>query len=239
MLRRLIGENIDLVILPHENLWNIRIDPGQVEQVLTNLVVNARDAMPDGGTITIETGNETPEEEFRMKHPWLIPGDYVSLTVSDTGTGMDPETVSRIFEPFFTTKEQGKGTGLGLSTCYGIVKQNGGGILADSEPGRGTSIRIYLPRTDEEKEEALRELDRVPPDGFNLVMTDVIMPRMGGKELHDRIREKIPGMKVLFMSGYTDNSIVHHGILDTGPAFIQKPFKSDDLAKKVRRLLDG
>ncbi|MBN1290729.1 MAG: PAS domain S-box protein [Candidatus Latescibacteria bacterium] len=287
MLRRLIGEDLELLTLTAEDLWLVNVDPGQIEQVLTNLVVNARDAMPDGGKLTIETLNVTLDEEYTNNHNDTHVGDFVMLAVSDTGVGMDEKTVSHIFEPFFTTKETGKGTGLGLSTCYGIVKQNKGNIWVYSEPGLGTAIKVYLPKSEflpdrESKkierikipagtetvlvvedeptvlkmttrilrnagytvyeatngEEALRGLHDKTFDNVDLLITDVIMPRMGGKELHSRMQKQFGGIKILFMSGYTDNSIVHHGILESGLSYIQKPFSPDMLIKKVRQALD-
>jgi len=287
MLKRIVGEDIEIVTVPAENLWNVKVDPGQIEQVLTNLVVNARDAMPEGGKLTIETANVDLDDEYCQTHADTIPGSYVMMAVSDTGVGMDEETAALVFEPFFTTKETGKGTGLGLSTCYGIVKQNNGNIWVYSEPGQGTTIKVYLPRSIEKEtgfsetkepddsfrgtetilvaedepsvrkmtvrilqergyavyeasngEEALRLVLREEPGEIHLLLTDIIMPRMGGKELYSRIKNMIPGIRVLFMSGYTDNSIVHHGVLEDGVAFLQKPFTPSDVVKKVRHVLD-
>ena len=273
MLRRLIGEDIEYVTLATDNLWNVNVDPGQIEQVLTNLVVNARDAMPMGGKLTIETSNMTLDKRYVDSHRYVEPGEYVMLAVSDNGVGMDDETKSHIFEPFYTTKEIGKGTGLGMSTCYGIVKQNKGNIWVYSEPGHGTTIKVYLPRVVEKEsssfiteklnelpvgsgnilvvedesmvrdmvvrtlkdkgytifsasngEEALRIVKSENLSRINLLITDVIMPIMGGKELYDNLHEMFPDLKVLYMSGYTDDSIVHHGVLESGLAFLQKPF---------------
>ena len=286
MLRRLINENIELVAIPGENLWPVMIDPGQMEQVLTNLVVNARDAMPEGGKLTIETDNVYLDEEYTRTHNEVEPGDYVKMTVSDTGTGMDREIQTHIFEPFFTTKEVGKGTGLGLSTCYGIVKQNNGSIWVYSEPGHGTSMKIYLPKTEKNSsdemsakpseelakgtetilvvedeplvrnmiirslqkqgyktleashgEEAIATINNCD-SGIDLIISDLIMPRMGGKELSEYLANNNPNIKTLFMSGYTDNTIVHHGKLDDGISFIQKPFSPSGILKKVRQMLD-
>ncbi|MHB9061020.1 MAG: response regulator [Desulfobacteria bacterium] len=290
MLRRLLGEDISLVTVLDGVGGKVMADPGQIEQVIVNLAVNARDAMPDGGTITIETAaNVELDDAYARTHDGASPGPHVMLAVSDTGCGMDAETLSRVFEPFFTTKEKGKGTGLGLSTVYGIVKQSGGCIYAYSEPGSGTAMKIYLPcvtgdavREDDEREsesgdrlhgsetillvedeetlrklaseilqangytvlaaengeEALRRLHNSP--GIpNLLVTDVVMPRMGGRELSDRIKAVYPGTRVLYMSGYTDNAIVHHGVLDPGVSYLQKPFSPKTLARKVREVLDA
>jgi two-component system, cell cycle sensor histidine kinase and response regulator CckA len=289
LLRPLIGEDIDLVIAPSADLWKTKADPGQIEQVIMNLAVNARDAMPRGGKLIIETRNASLDDAYRRGHANVQPGEYVMLAVSDTGCGMDAETQSRIFEPFFTTKEKGKGTGLGLSTVYGIVKQSGGYVFAYSEPGRGTSFKIYLPRVSEaaaleedapatvprsrhhgtetlllvEDEESVRELVReaLEARGYNicsarngnqalamserqdlkldLLITDVVMPGMGGRELAKCLASLRPTLKVLYLSGYTEDAIVHHGVLDPGTAFLQKPFTLDALACKVREVLDG
>jgi len=287
MLRRLIGEDIELLTRTHEGLWPVRIDPGQVEQVLTNLVVNARDAMPGGGTLIIETGNAIFDEEYVKNHMGSTPGEYVMMAVSDTGTGMDERTKQHIFEPFFTTKEKWKGTGLGLSTCYGIVKQNNGFIWVYSEPGHGTTMKIYLPRVHDapqdetgkeepgdlsggietillvedepsvrkmisrtlsEKgyrmieaangEEALRLMEERKIGEIHLVIADVIMPRMGGRELVEKAKLHFPGVKALYISGYTDNSIVNHCVLPPGRNFLQKPFSTAALIHKVRQVLN-
>jgi len=287
MLRRLIGEDIELLTCTHEELWPVRIDPGQVEQILTNLVVNARDAMPGGGMIIIETGNVVFDEEYVKNHMGSIPGEYVMMAVSDTGMGMDERTKQHIFEPFFTTKGKWKGTGLGLSTCYGIVKQNNGFIWVYSEPGHGTTMKIYLPRVHEtpgfetekdelveisggmetillvedepsvrkmifrtlsEKgyrvmeasngEEALRLIEERNTGEIHLVIADVIMPRMGGRDLIERVKRYFPGLKVLYISGYTDNSIVNHCMLPPGRNFLQKPFSTAALIHKVRQVLN-
>jgi PAS domain S-box-containing protein len=287
LLRRLIGEDIGLRAVLDPDLGSVKADPGQIEQIIMNLAVNARDAMPKGGKLTIETKNVVLDEEYSRNHISVSPGHYVMLAVTDTGTGMDSETQARIFEPFFTTKEAGKGTGLGLSTVYGIVKQSGGNIWVYSELGRGTTFKIYLPRVDEgaqeprpnfamarsaqgsetvllaEDEEAVRKLalQVLQMNGYqvleaanggaallicerqkepiHLLITDVIMPEMSGRELADRLAKLRPEMKVLFMSGYTDNAIVHQGVLDAGANFIQKPFPTDALARKVREVLDA
>jgi two-component system cell cycle sensor histidine kinase/response regulator CckA len=287
MLRRLIGEDLELQTLLHPKLGSVKADPGQIEQVLMNLAVNARDAMPRGGKLTIETKNVHHEDDYGKKHIAIVPGAYVLLAVSDTGEGMDDQTQARVFEPFFTTKEAGKGTGLGLSTVYGIVKQSGGNIWVYSELGIGTTFKIYLPRTDQgaqeyrrsveveemltgtatvllaEDEEMVRELARQVlemcgykvltaangslaltvceqhPEPIDLLITDVVMPVIGGRELSARLTEIRPEMKVLYMSGYTDDAIVHQGVLDEGTNFIQKPFSTHALARKVKEVLKG
>jgi len=289
MLTRVIGEDIDLVMVPAALLGAVRADAGQIEQVIMNLAVNARDAMPSGGKLTIETSNVSLDEDYARFHAPLQPGEYVMLAISDTGAGMDSETQSRIFEPFFTTKGP-KGTGLGLSTVYGIVKQSGGYIWVYSEPGKGTTFKIYLPRVAEkaespaqvavpadtsvtepgtetillvEDEANLRYLARqflekqgyrvieaadgavamqiaVAHEGMiHLLLTDVIMPGMNGRELAQRISELRPNTKVLYMSGYTENVIGHNGTLDAGVRLLQKPFNLRDLKSKVREVLDS
>jgi len=287
MLRRLIGEEIDLVTILETEPWPVKADPGQVSQVVMNLAVNARDAMKGAGKLTIETANVFLGEEHCRGLENMKPGPYVLLAVSDTGSGMSRETMERIFDPFFTTKETGKGTGLGLATVYGIVKQSKGYVFVYSEPGKGATFKIYFPRTDEREEpssgttppavlprgeetvlvvdddEGIRRLSaefleksgyrvlraadgedalRVV-EGFDgevaLVITDVVMPRMGGKALFQHLRTLRPGMKVLYMSGYTDNAIVHQGVLEEGTAFLQKPFTMEALARKVREVLDA
>jgi PAS domain S-box-containing protein len=287
MLQRLIGESVELSTSQDARLGTVKADPGQIEQVIMNLVINARDAMPRGGKLTIETANVELDEEYARHHVSVAPGSYVMLAVSDTGTGMDPATQARVFEPFFTTKAPGKGTGLGLSTVFGIVKQSGGNIWIYSEIGRGTSFKIYLPRVDEaaqayrriperaeslqgtetvlvlEDDNNLRRLSRTILNLFgyqvleassgaeamalceshagpiHLLATDVVMPGMSGGEAAERLAQLRPEMKVLFMSGYTDDIIVHQGVLDPGANFIQKPFGPDDLARKVREVLEG
>ncbi len=289
MLTRMIGEDIDLVMLPGADLGAVRADAGQIEQVIMNLAVNARDAMPSGGKLTIETTNVSLDEDYARYHAPLKRGDYVMLAISDTGAGMDSETQSHIFEPFFTTKGP-KGTGLGLSTVYGIIKQSGGYIWVYSEPGKGTTFKIYLPRIPEtiqspvhvaaaadtavaepgtetillvEDEANLRYLARqflekqgyrvieaadgavamqiaVAHEGvIHLLLTDVIMPGMNGRELAQRICEIRPNVKVLYMSGYTENVIGHNGMLDAGVRLLQKPFNLRDLNAKVREVLDS
>ena len=286
MLRRLIGEDIDLVTVLEPALWHVRADPGQLEQVILNLAVNARDAMPNGGKLTIETGNVELDEGYASRHVAVKPGSFVLLAVSDTGMGMDEATRSRMFEPFFTTKEQGEGTGLGLATVYGIVKQSGGNIWCYSEPGQGTAFKIYLPRVDEaveslepappaaepqrgtetvllvEDEDELRSVAREilemygyavleaqrPDDALliaerhsgpiHVLVTDVVMPKMNGRDLARRLAPLRPETRVLYISGYTDEAIVRHGVLDPGTAFLEKPFTPDELARKVREVLD-
>jgi PAS domain S-box-containing protein len=287
LLRPLIGEDIEVVVNGAANLGRTKADPGQVEQVIMNLAVNARDAMPSGGKLIIETRNVDLDNSYQRAHANVKPGRYVMLAVSDTGCGMDPETQLRIFEPFFTTKEKGKGTGLGLSTVYGIVKQSGGYVFAYSELSRGTTFKIYLPRVDEaaaehlpewharlalrgsesillvEDEESVRELiaEALQAQGYNvlvagngqealalaasancridLMITDVVMPGMSGRELATRLVQSRSEMRVLYLSGYTEDAIVHHGVLDPGTAFLQKPFSLDALACKVREVLDS
>jgi PAS domain S-box-containing protein len=287
MLRRLIGEDIELVAKLDPDLGKVMADPGQIEQVLVNLIVNARDAMPRGGNLTIETENVELDEEYGSKHVGVSPGKYVVLAVSDNGEGMCEEVRRKVFEPFFTTKEKGKGTGLGLSTVYGIVKQSGGNIWVYSEPGRGTTFKVYLPQVESrvkkpdeqvvesaprggtetillvEDEEVVRGLARriLEQAGYsvvetgkaaealhfceehaaevNLLLTDVVMPEMSGQELAAQLKSQCPDLKTLFMSGYTDEAIVHHGVLDSCVEFIQKPFTPAALVRKVREVLDS
>jgi len=286
MLHRIIGEHIDLRAVLEPTLGNVSADPGQIEQIILNLVVNARDSMPEGGKLTLETDNVFLDEEYVKNHVGAQVGPHVMLAVTDTGHGMDQQTLSRIFEPFFTTKELGKGTGLGLSTVYGIVKQSGGNIWVYSEPSRGTTFKVYLPRVDDaadeykrtieetklaegtetillvEDEAMLRKLARQTLKGYGyqileasngdeaiavarqyegeiqLLLTDVIMPGRNGRELSNCLLESRPKLRVLFMSGYTDDAIVHQGVLDESANFIQKPFPPDSLAQKVRAVLD-
>jgi len=288
MLRRLIGEDIELVTVLDPALGRVKADPGQIEQVLMNLAVNARDAMPQGGKLTIETMNAYLDEDYARRHVDVQPGPYVMLAVSDTGVGMDAGTQAHLFEPFFTTKQVGQGTGLGLSTVYGIVKQSNGHIWVYSEPGHGTTFKIYLPMVEEvvelaeertpvaaisqtgveavllvEDNDDVRDLARrvllqhgysvlEARDGeeallicerhegpVHLLVTDVVMPGgLSGRQLAERLAALYPGMKVLYMSGYTDNAIVHHGVLGPGMAFLQKPFSPDVLVCKVREVLD-
>ncbi|MFH0964639.1 MAG: PAS domain S-box protein [Planctomycetota bacterium] len=286
MLPRVLREDIDLRFLPADDLGNVKADPGQIAQVLINLAVNARDAMPEGGRLTIETANVTLGPDYAKSHAMVPPGPYVRLAVSDTGCGMDKQTRERLFEPFFTTKERGKGTGLGLSTIFGIVKQHNGYIWVYSEPGQGTTFRIYLPRLDEpaplsrpeapsrplkgtetillvEDEEAVRDVSArvLSAQGYRvlaaasadeakklfaqheedvaLLLTDVILPRESGPVLYEELAGRRPALKVLYMSGYTDNAVVHHGVLEAGVSFIGKPFGSEDLGRAVRKALDG
>ncbi len=286
MLQRLIGEDIDLVWKPGAFLWMVKMDPSQLDQILANLCVNARDAIAGVGKVTIETGMKTFDHEYCEAHPGFVPGDFVLLEVSDDGCGMDKETLKNLFEPFFTTKETGKGTGLGLAIIYGIIKQNNGFINVYSEPGQGSSFKIYLPRclsAEEtssvstagaptpggtetillvEDEPAILRMTRMmlerkgyvvlsagtPAEAIRvaekyegkiqLLMTDVVMPGMNGRDLSLHLRSLYPDLKHLFMSGYTANIIAHQGILDEGVAFIQKPFSMKDLAEKVREVLD-
>src|SRR6266513_2056665 len=282
LLERLIGEDVRLTTVLAPDLGVVKADPGQLEQIIINLAVNARDAMPTGGRLTIEAANVDMDEAYVRGHAPASPGRYVMLALSDTGIGMDEQTKARIFEPFFTTKEPGKGTGLGLATVYGIVKQSGGFIGVYSEPGHGATFKVYLPRGEQasepvaapqpparalggtetillaEDEAAVRNLARrvlekhgytllraaTGRDGvrlaeqhgspIDLLVTDVVMPEMGGRELAQRLTTRQPTLKVLYLSGYTDDAIVHHGVLDAGVAFLQKPFKPDELVRKIR-----
>jgi two-component system cell cycle sensor histidine kinase/response regulator CckA len=287
MLRRLIGEDIELATTLTGDVAQINADPGQIEQVLMNLVVNARDAMPGGGKITIETAHVEIDKAYAGMHVAVQPGPYAMLAVSDTGSGMDADTRKHIFEPFFTTKEQGKGTGLGLSMVYGIVKQSGGNIWVYSEPDQGTVFKIYLPTAAQEAgalradaeysallggsetillvedEPQIRQMafEFLSERGYNvlmssdgiaalgmleqdqqpihLILTDVVMPQMSGRELAERLVILKPESKVLYMSGYTNDAIINHGVLDAGTWFIQKPFSPEALARKVREVLDS
>ncbi|MFO0665396.1 MAG: ATP-binding protein [Polyangiaceae bacterium] len=286
MLARVIGEDIEFKLPMAPKLAKVKADPGQIEQVLMNLVVNARDAMPTGGKLTIETSNVELDASYAQEQEGVTPGPYVMMAVSDTGTGIDKATQAHVFEPFFTTKEVGKGTGLGLSTVFGIVKQSGGNIRLYSEPGVGTSFKIYLPRAEGktdwklansestqeargtetillvEDEDQVRGvavgilkragyhvlearspaeallIDEQHPTKIHLLLTDVVMPKMNGRLLAERIGSTRAGIKTIFMSGYTDNVVVQHGVLDSGASFLQKPFTPDSLTRKVRQVLD-
>jgi PAS domain S-box-containing protein len=287
MLTRMIGEDIQLVAALMPRLGRVKADPGQIEQVIVNLAVNARDAMPQGGKLTIETANVELDENFARRHVVVKPGQYVMLAASDTGCGMDAETQKRIFEPFFTTKERGKGTGLGLATVYGIVKQSGGSIWVYSEVGRGTTFKMYLPRVEEEPDAVLPGTVRAAPlkgtetillveddtplrkltlailrhGGYDvlsaasreealqlcgrhqgpihLMLTDVVMPGRSVREFVEQLASTRPAMKVLHMSGYTDDTVVRHGVMEQSVAFLQKPFTTHSLLRKVREVLDA
>jgi two-component system cell cycle sensor histidine kinase/response regulator CckA len=286
MLRRLVGEDVELRLTLVRDAGNVRADSGQLQQVIVNLVVNARDAMPTGGKLLIETADADLTEQYAELHQAVIPGRYVMLAVSDTGVGMDAQTKARIFEPFFTTKEKGKGTGLGLSTVYGIVKQSGGYVWVYSEPGHGTTFKVYLPRVDApaepqappreaatltgtetillaEDDEILRPLTKgllaklgytvldaesaeqalavagARQGPIHLLVADVVMPGASGRELARRLAQSRPETRVLYVSGYTDDAIVHHGMLEPGLKFLQKPFTPATLARKVREVLDA
>jgi CheY-like chemotaxis protein len=286
MVRHLIGEDIEVVTTLPSGLGAVRCDPAQLEHVIMNLCVNARDAMPKGGKLIIETANVELDQAYSDTHLAVTPGPYVMLAVSDTGCGMDAHTRAHIFEPFFTTKEPGKGTGLGLATVYGIVKQSGGNIWVYSEPGVGTTFKIYLPRVvapaelpqpmlirasqpqgsetillveDEEsirtlvlgilRKQGYKVLEAASPQQaleisariegvIHLLLTDVVMPHMNGREVAEQVTAARPSTKVLYMSGYTDQAISHHGILNPGVPFLQKPFTPEALTEKVRKVLD-
>lgn len=287
LIRRLIGEDLDVAVVLEPELWYVHADPSQLEQVILNLVVNARDAMPRGGKLTLETANVELGADYAKRHVDVEPGPYVMLAISDTGHGMDSETRERIFEPFFTTKDKEKGTGLGLSMVYGIVQQSGGHIWVYSEPGEGTTFKIYLPRAADdtrpaeesviqhsslqgtetvllvEDDDLVRGLARrvLTKNGYqvlearnagealllcerhqgaiDLMVSDVIMPQMNGPELVQRLTRVKPEMRVLYMSGYTDNAILHRHVLSPATAFLQKPFTPEDLARKVREVLEA
>jgi CheY-like chemotaxis protein len=288
MLRRTLRENVELRILHSGEPCPVRADVGQLGQIVLNLAVNAQDAMPDGGTLLIETARVVLDASYCARHVDATAGPHAMLTVTDTGCGMDPDTRSRVFEPFFTTKEQGKGTGLGLATVHGIVRQHGGTIWLYSEPRHGTTFEIYLPLVEGaeiapatsrpleptaakragtvmvvEDDAMVRRLvseilagagctvlAAASPDEclerlarhqgpLHLLVTDVIMPRLNGKELYGEVARHFPGIKVLYMSGYTRNVIAHHGVLEDGVSFLQKPFSVDALLTRVSALLDG
>jgi two-component system cell cycle sensor histidine kinase/response regulator CckA len=285
MLRRLLGAHIKLTVLPGAGPWRVRVNPGELEQVLMNLAVNARDAMPEGGNLTIETKKVELDDDYASAHHDVVAGSYVMLAVSDTGTGIDKDTLARIFEPFFTTKDMTKGTGLGLATVFGIVKQSAGHIWVYSEPGVGTTFRVYFPRTDAapEAQQSMRPVAEVgrgtetillvedddhvravargilrkngyvvleAPNGgealliceqhraiIHLLLTDVVLPRMSGRQLAERLGASRPEMKVLFMSGYTDDAILQHGILNSDVEYLQKPITPSSLTRKIREVL--
>jgi CheY-like chemotaxis protein len=289
MLRRIIGEDITLKTTLADDLWPLKVDPSQLDQVLMNLVVNARDAMPDGGRLTIETSNVSLDEAYAAQHMDAQPGDHVLLVISDTGVGIDEDTRAHLFEPFFTTKERGEGTGLGLSTVFGIVRQGGGHIQVLSQPGQGTTFRIYLPRAEgiadeaapqlrsplsddllygsetvlvAEDETAVRDLAvnvlescgyqvlaaRSGPEALqigeehegaiHMLIADMVMPQMSGRELAERLLLVRPDIRVLYISGYADQEITHQGILAPGTHFLPKPFTVEDFTRKVRETLD-
>ena len=286
MLQRLIGEDIQLTATLEPRIGRVIVDPGQFSQIVMNLAVNARDAMPQGGTLTIATANVFIEPEYARQHVGILPGAYVLTTVSDNGSGMSEDIKQHIFEPFFTTKEVGRGTGLGLATAYGIVKQSGGSIEVSSEEGTGTTFRVFLLRVTAaidvsnkkqvplamsggtetillvEDEDLVRNLSRhiLEECGYkvieaingiealqicarqgpiDLLLTDVVMPQMGGRELSEKLRETIPDVRILFTSGYTDDEVVKHGVIEIDTNFIQKPFTPESLAQKVRKVLDN
>ncbi|HEY1534156.1 MAG TPA: ATP-binding protein, partial [Polyangiaceae bacterium] len=285
LLRRLLGEDIELEVKLARDLGTVLADAGQVEQVIMNLVVNARDAMPKGGRLTIETANVEVDESGAPSPARVKPGRYVSFAIADSGSGMDEATLARAFEPFFTTKRIGKGTGLGLSTVYGIIKQSDGEVQVKSQPGIGTTFSVYLPRKDAplaepplkarsvaksgnetvlivEDEDGIRALTAriLRNAGYtvlaaenggealalvekhtgkvDLLLTDVVMPQMSGRQIAERLASIQPGLKVLYMSGYTDEIIDHHGVLDAGMRLIGKPFVAADMTRKVRAVLD-
>jgi PAS domain S-box-containing protein len=286
-LRHVIGEQIELVMVPAPDLGSVKVDPGQFEQMMVNLAINARDAMPNGGKLILETSNVTLTQDYAYQHAGMTPGRYVMVAISDTGAGMTDEVKAHLFEPFFTTKGMTAGTGLGLSTVYGIVKQSSGYALVYSELGHGTTFKIYLPRSEEEADirprpevigsvprgdetvllveneplvrglasrvlreqgyklleaangfEAMRVAQMHAEEQIHLLLTDVLMPGMNGRELAESLGPLLPKMKVLYMSGYTDQAIVYHGFLEKGMNYIEKPFRVDALARKVREVLD-
>jgi CheY-like chemotaxis protein len=286
LLRRMIGEDILLTTVLDPNISRIKVDPGQLGQILMNLAVNARDAMPQGGKLTVETSDVQLDDAYAAQHADCNPGRYVKLVVSDNGSGMTPEVKAHVFEPFFTTKGPGRGTGLGLATVYGIVKQSGGSIDLYTEPGHGTTFKIYLPAVDEplspsahgqpaakviggtetvlvvEDEDAVRAFAALAlqmqsytvlqaesgkralqiigkqPGHIDLLVTDVVMPGLNGRELAQALGVRYPNLKVLYVSGYTDDAIIRHGILEEEVAFLNKPYTAQSLARKVREVLD-
>jgi CheY-like chemotaxis protein len=286
MLHRLLGEDVDLRTLLGGDVWKVKVDQGKMEQVIMNLAINARDAMPEGGSLLLETHNALLDESYVREHPEVKPGEYVLISVSDTGHGIEAGMLERIFEPFFTTKEQGKGTGLGLSMVYGIVKQSDGHIACYSTVGQGTTFKVYLPRTEVDEEsptavefqksevsahetilvveddDAVRHFTEtiLKKSGYNVwsarsgvdavdysskstepidvLITDVVMPGMNGREVARRVLVHHPQIRVLFTSGYTTNAIVHHGLLEEGLEFLQKPFSKKELLIRVRALLE-
>ena len=285
MLRRLIGEDVQLVMSLDKNAGNIKADPNHIEQAIVNLAVNSRDAMPNGGRLTIETGNVQIDENYVKTHMGVKPGEFVMIAVSDTGHGMDSATRQNIFEPFFTTKQQGKGTGLGLATVYGMVKQSGGDIWVYSEPGQGTTFKLYFPLVEEpvsgaigedpgisrqlssetvllvedeaqvrdltakmlkqlgypvltaENGDAAIEVSKAFTREIALLVTDVVMPNMSGRQVADALVASRPGLRVLFLSGYTEHAVVNHGVLDSNVNFLAKPFSREALGRKVREVL--
>jgi CheY-like chemotaxis protein len=252
MLRRAIGETIQIETVLSGGLWRVFADPAQVESTLVNLVVNARDSMAGGGKLTVETGNADLDERYARAHAEVTPGQYTMISVTDTGIGMTPEVMGQAFDPFFTTKPPGKGTGLGLSQVLGFVKQSNGHVKIYSEVGRGTTVKVYLPRNlsiealrelgysvihTASPAEALREVERRPE--ITLLFTDIVMPEMSGRELAEKALVLRPGLKVLYTTGYTRNAVVHNGIVDIGTSFLPKPFTIDHLAFKVRQTIDS
>jgi CheY-like chemotaxis protein len=293
MLKRVIGEDISLVMPLADDLWSVNADPSQMDQVILNLAVNARDAMPEGGTLTIATANVVLDEAYATSHVDARPGEHVMLAVGDTGIGMDEDVKARLFEPFFTTKDRGQGTGLGLASVFGIVRQNGGHIEVHSELGQGTTLRAYLPRATVSAREVRRSAEAAEPrrlkhepqrrgtetvllveddapvrdmtmrvleshgyrvlaagDGLealqigqqhdgpiHLLLTDVVLPQMNGRELAEELLPGRPEMRVLYMSGYTDDAIAQHGVLAPGISFVAKPFSIEDLTRTVREVL--
>jgi CheY-like chemotaxis protein len=285
MLRRALGESVEIETVIAGGLWNTHVDPTQVETAILNLAVNARDAMEGRGRLTIEAGNARLDDAYCAEHTEVQPGQYVMLAVSDTGCGMPPDLIQKVFDPFFTTKREGEGTGLGLSMVHGFVKQSGGHIKVYSEPGHGTTIRIYLPRSREREDAPVNVAARVAPGAgevvllvedddevrataadmladlgyavlkardadaahaiiesgaaIDLLFTDVVMPGgISSRDLARRVQQRLPGLPILFTSGYTDNAIVHGGRLDEGVELLSKPYTREDLARKLRQVLN-